>query len=296
MTWQREAPRPCAAASWRPDRPTPAGATRHARGPNDWLTFPDVTYATGHNPSPRPAAARAVVGRRLASWGLALAVVAAVLLTVAVRSGWAVVASFDEALTSFTRGWADPLGWPVDAAHAIGLATAPRWSLLTALVLVLLLFLARYRAAAGLLALSAVLGAALTELAKLAVGRQRPPGAGQFEPDLDMSFPSGHSSAGIYLFLATGVILLQLGRARGSRLLTAAGWVLVVFGPSLGLTRLVLGVHWPSDILAGWAFGCVGLLTGAVLLWWAVDAGWRRPAAAPEPDGCTPSAAGRGGE
>jgi undecaprenyl-diphosphatase len=211
---------------------------------------------------------------------LAGALVATVLLTVAVAGDWAAVTRFDDALTSFTRDWADPLGWPVDVAHGIGLVTAPRWSTLAAVVIVVVLFLARYRAAAGLLAVSAILGVALTELAKTAVGRMRPPGAGQYEPDQDRSFPSGHSSAGIYLYLATGVLLLQLGRARGDRAMTAVGWTLVVFGPSPGLTRLILGVHWPSDILAGWAFGSVGLLTSAVLLWWAVDAGWRRP----EPD------------
>lgn len=240
----------------------------------NWLPCPDVTQDLG----PRPTDAPAVAALRLVRGGLAFAVVAAVLLTVSVSSGWPVVARFDEALTSFTRGWADQLGWPVDIAHAIGLATAPRWSILTALVLVLLLLLARYRAAAGLLAISAVLGAVLTEFSKLAVGRQRPPEAGAFEPDLDQSFPSGHSAAGIYLYLATGLILLQIGRARGSRVLVAAGWALVVFGPCLGLTRLVLGVHWPSDILAGWAFGSVGLLASAVLLWWSVNSGWRPPA------------------
>ncbi len=224
---------------------------------------------------PQQHGARSVAARRRAVWGLGWAIATALLLTVAVGLDGAILSGFDDSITSFTRSWADGLGWPVDVAHWIGLITAPRWSTVAAAVVVVALFLTRQRAAAALLAGSAILGVALTELAKRTVGRMRPPGAEQFEPDLDRSFPSGHSSAGIYLYLATGMILLQLARHRGDRALAGVGWTLVVFGPLLGLTRLVLGVHWPSDVLAGWAFGSIGLLTSAVLLWWALDAGWR---------------------
>ena len=42
------------------------------------------------------------------------------------------------------------------------------------------------------------------------------------------------------------------------------GRILVIIGPFLGLTRVVLGVHWPSDVIAGWAFGSAVLLTSAL--------------------------------
>ena len=66
--------------------------------------------------APRPADPRSAAARRRAGWGLAGALVATVLLTVAVAGDWAAVTRFDDALTSFTRDWADPLGWPVDVA------------------------------------------------------------------------------------------------------------------------------------------------------------------------------------
>ena len=45
----------------------------------------------------------------------------------------------------------------------------------------------------------------------------------------------------------------------------------------IGVSRLVLGVHWPSDVLAGWAFGSTVMLAAAVLLWRPLDAGWTAP-------------------
>lgn len=212
--------------------------------------------------------------RHRATIGLVLALLAAGVLTAAVAATRGAPLPLDEALTRFTRDWADPLVWPVDVSHMIGLATAPLWSGVLGVALVLLLAALRHRAAALLLAGSLLLGVGLAELMKLAVGRQRPPGAGQFEPDLAKSFPSGHASAGIYLYLATGLILIHLARARGWPAFTWIGWALVVCGPLLGVTRLVLGVHWPTDILAGWAVGSIALLSCALLLWDRLHRGW----------------------
>jgi undecaprenyl-diphosphatase len=230
-----------------------------------------VEPARGGGPEP---GGGPVPARRRAATGLVVAVIVAAVLTLAVAASEGAPLPLDERLTRFTRDWADPLGWPVDVAHAIGVATAPIWSGVVGVAAVLLLASLRHRAAALLLAGSLLLGVGLTELMKLAVGRQRPPGAGQYEPDLDKSFPSGHASAGIYLYLATGLILLHLARGRGWPFLAWIGWALVVCGPLLGVTRLVLGVHWPTDILAGWAFGSLALLSCALLLWDRLHRGW----------------------
>lgn len=227
---------------------------------------------------PEPTASHAA--RRRATVGLVVALLVASVLTVTVASGGGALAGFDQGLTDFTRGWADSLGWPVDLAHVIGGMTAPFWSAVAGAVLVVLFAALRHRAAAAFLATSAILGLIVTEALKLAIGRQRPPGADQFESDgeLAKSFPSGHSSAGIYLYLTTGLILLHLGRARQSHWLVLLGRLLVLVGPMIGLSRLVLGVHWPTDVLAGWAVGSAAALTAALLLWDALDRGWARPA------------------
>jgi len=209
--------------------------------------------------------------------GLVVALAVAGVLTVAVASGSAVLDGFDSALTDVTRAWADALGWPVDLAHVVGLVTAPFWSTLAAAALVIVLLLVHHRAAAGLLAMSGMTGVAVSEIIKAVMGRARPPGAETFESDLDKSFPSGHAMVGIYLYMAAGLVLIHLGRAAGRRWLEVVGRILVVSGPLIGLSRLILGVHWPSDIIAGWALGSMVLLASALILWWPLDRGWTAP-------------------
>jgi undecaprenyl-diphosphatase len=226
--------------------------------------------------------------------GLITALAVAALLTITVSTRSDILEGFDTALTDLTRGWADPAGWPVDVAHVIGLVTAPLWSALAATVLVVTLLLTHHRAAAGLLAMSGIAGVAVSETVKMSMGRNRPPGAGEFESDLDKSFPSGHAMVGIYLYLATGLVLIHLARSLGLRWMEVVGRMLVVVGPVIGLSRLVLGVHWPSDIIAGWAFGSAVLLASALILWWPLDRGWPTRTGAPAAAATPPALPGAG--
>ncbi len=68
------------------------------------------------------------------------------------------------------------------------------------------------------------------------------------EPLTTFSFPSGHSSAAFAFFLVLGVLA---GRGQSARLRLA--WLVVASLPALAiaLSRVYLGVHWPSDIIAG---------------------------------------------
>jgi undecaprenyl-diphosphatase len=68
------------------------------------------------------------------------------------------------------------------------------------------------------------------------------------EPLTSFSFPSGHSSASFAFFLVLGVLA---GRGQGVRLRLA--WLVVACLPALAiaLSRVYLGVHWPSDVIAG---------------------------------------------
>ena len=234
--------------------------------------------------------------RRRSVIALPIAGLIAVLLTVAMVTESAALDAFDDALTDFTRGWADALGWPVDIALVIGKLTAPFWSAVVVGVLVLALWRYRYRAAAGFLAMSAIAGVTVSETMKRAVGRTRPPGAEEFQSDMGKSFPSGHAMEGIYLYVATGMVLIHIGTIRGVRWLVLLGRTLVVLGPFIGVSRLILGVHWPSDILAGWAFGSVVLLAAALILWWPLDRGWRQAdaEAGAEPGASPPAPPGAG--
>ena len=103
--------------------------------------------------------------------------------------------------------------------------------------------------------------AALNLSAKSIFARARPELWLSLSPEHDYSFPSGHamlSSA----FVLTALVLLWQSQADAlsKRLLTALGALFVL---AVGLSRLYLGVHFPSDILAGWmaSLAWIALLT-----------------------------------
>jgi undecaprenyl-diphosphatase len=95
-----------------------------------------------------------------------------------------------------------------------------------------------------------VLVAVVPELIKALSARPRPALWPPLLPASGYSFPSGHAVAGMAFYPLLGWLLL---RARGLR---AAGYALgVLVGAFIGVGRLYLGVHWPSDVAAGWALG-----------------------------------------
>ena len=90
----------------------------------------------------------------------------------------------------------------------------------------------------------------LVEILKDWVGRPRP-----FLEHLpsSLAFPSGHSANSMTTYLAVALFAVP---ARYRRPAIAAAVSLSVL---IGLTRLVLGVHWPSDVIGGWAFGLMAV-------------------------------------
>jgi membrane-associated phospholipid phosphatase len=98
-----------------------------------------------------------------------------------------------------------------------------------------------------------------------------------------LAFPSGHAtlSAAVY---GMGAVLIS--RATNRPAVKVAAWVgAVVIIVLVGVTRLYLGAHWLSDVLAGWALGALWL--GAVLRvsgrWPASRSGSSSPSAGPGP-------------
>lgn len=117
---------------------------------------------------------------------------------------------------------------------------------------VLVLALAwRRRFREGLFAGLAVAGSALLNVAaKHVYARARPDLWLSIAPETTWSFPSGHAMGSMTLG-AVAVLLAWRTRWRWAVVAVAAAFVLLV-----GLSRVYLGVHYPSDILAGWAAAC----------------------------------------
>jgi len=92
-------------------------------------------------------------------------------------------------------------------------------------------------------------------------GRDRPDLAYRAVEVVNPSFPSGHAMLSAVVYLTLGVLIVRFTDRRSVKVyaLTAA----IVITVLVGLSRVYLGVHWPSDVLAGW---CVGATWA--LLWW----------------------------
>ena len=89
---------------------------------------------------------------------------------------------------------------------------------------------------------------------KAVVGRARPPVALHLVRESDTSFPSGHATDSTAVFVAVAlVVALFVLRRPLVRAVTVAGAALL--SGAIGASRLVLGVHWPTDVLAGLALG-----------------------------------------
>jgi undecaprenyl-diphosphatase len=109
-------------------------------------------------------------------------------------------------------------------------------------------------------------GSLLNSLVKLAVDRARPILPDPVAHAGGMSFPSGHAQSAV---VAASVLLLVLGRdlsRRGRRIAIAAG---VLFVLAVGFSRVALGVHYVSDVLAGYVLGgaWVAAMTAAFGAW-----------------------------
>jgi len=167
----------------------------------------------------------------------------------------------DTAVSDALYAGDDRPGW---LSTSLAVATSPGLSVFRELVyLPVLGWLAVRRAwpALAWVAVAVVLVSPLTSAVKALVDRPRPQFAGGGARLDSPGFPSGHSS-GVVTLVAVGLVLAWPRLAPvARRWWTAAGLALVLV---VGATRLVLGVHFPSDVLGGW---CLGLAwTLAVVL------------------------------
>lgn len=131
---------------------------------------------------------------------------------------------------------------------ALRVTRAGAWLSLTALTFgaaALLWLLDGKRREAVLLLLIVFSGRAMVELQKYLVDRARP-AEEHLETVHSMSFPSAHAANSMIVFLSIALLMF------GNRLLIAAA-LLISF--AIGLSRVMLGVHWPSDVVGGWTFG-----------------------------------------
>lgn len=214
--------------------------------------------ARGNDPS-GPAATtdgRRVVGS--VGWWL---VVAGLLLIVA---GLAVAVSGDTPLAradaDIVRTVADHRpGWLVDAARAVtllGHGAILAVLLVTACVALVVGGVLPPRAAL-LPPIALAIAGGLNPVLKAIVDRPRPPVELRAVVEHSSGFPSGHSTQAASAWLTLALVLWLWGRGRPRWPLLAAA----VLAGAVGITRVILAVHSPTDVLAGWCWGTAVALT-----------------------------------
>ncbi|HEX5282290.1 MAG TPA: phosphatase PAP2 family protein [Micropepsaceae bacterium] len=131
-------------------------------------------------------------------------------------------------------------------------------ALFTATVAGYWLLTGRRRAAALLVA--AMIGTlVMNDLLKLAFDRPRPDAILQSARVFSSGFPSGHAALSLAFYLSAARLAGSATRDARRFLLYLAGSIVLV----IGFSRLYLGVHYPSDVLAGWCVGGVWVLAVA---------------------------------
>lgn len=106
----------------------------------------------------------------------------------------------------------------------------------------------------GLFVVFAVAGGqALVSLLKLLVNRPRPEIVSHLAQVSTLSFPSGHATMSAVTYLTLGLLAARFLPRRATKIYVVALAVVLTF--LIGVSRLYLGVHWPSDVMAGWCAG-----------------------------------------
>jgi undecaprenyl-diphosphatase len=177
--------------------------------------------------------------------------------------------AYDRAVISALRVAGDPhqaIGphWLVESMRDVTALGGITLLVLVMAMSVIALLAYRHRLEAVVLTGSVVLAQISSGLFKNFYERVRPTFAVYGDLPTSMSFPSGHSTTATATYFLLAVIVASLDPARPVKVLafTVAGLLALM----IGFSRVFLGVHWPSDVIAGWCLGAAWAFAAAVLL------------------------------
>ena len=162
--------------------------------------------------------------------------------------------AFDQPVRAAIHGWASPA---LTAAMRLITSVGSEYFLVPLAVIPIWRWAKRgERSAAYLFAGGVLTAEAVLQLLKILIHRPRPEVFFGLAPTETYSFPSGHAFVPAVYFGILAVIL-------GAR----AGWLaaVLVLAALLGFSRVYLGYHYPSDVIAGWSLAVLWLALGTIL-------------------------------
>lgn len=178
---------------------------------------------------------------------------------------------FDNGLLLLFRQPGDvsaPIGPSWVAQSVVEITTLGGYPVLVTLVTAIAGFLLVYRkfGPAIFMVAAIVSGTVVSQLLKIVYDRPRPDIVDHLVATHTASFPSGHATMSAVVYLTLATMIVRLVDDVAVRIYVILMAVLLTF--MVGMSRIYLGVHWPSDVIAGWALGTAW----ACLSWLAVTA------------------------
>jgi len=160
-----------------------------------------------------------------------------------------------------------PVGpaWAQEAARDLTSLGSITVLLIMTFAVAIYLFLARKYAAAWLLLVAVFGGMATNDLLKLAFARPRPDHVYQAARVFTSSFPSAHAELSAITYLTMAALLAQSQSSFKIGLYFIALAILLTI--SIGVSRVYLGVHYPTDVLGGWCIGAAWLACWVLMTW-----------------------------
>lgn len=161
----------------------------------------------------------------------------------------------------------DPIGPRWLEIVATDLTALGSTAVLTLLALLVGGFLLMKRKPWAVVTLASALlgGLALSQTLKMLFGRERPPAPYRLAEAINASFPSGHAMLSAIAFLTLGALLAKVVPERRAKVYVMAAAIFVAL--LVGLTRIYLGVHWATDVMAGWAVGAAWAMFCWIVAW-----------------------------
>jgi undecaprenyl-diphosphatase len=158
-------------------------------------------------------------------------------------------------LMAFRNTPDDPIGsYKVEAAvmHISALGSGVIAALIVTIVAAYLILARRFRYALTVIAVGLGTGLVMSVLKPL-YDRERPTVVTHIDPPGGLSFPSGHSMISAALYLTLGMMIARSLEHRRLRVFAVGTGAFLAF--LIGFSRVYLGVHYPSDVVAGWTVG-----------------------------------------